>query len=177
MPSPAPAPAPPAPLSPGHWLGRSPRFRGFSAAKLDPGHLQPALGCDGRCRSRCGVGSRLFIPAGKARHRRADPRGRHGMPPDLPRFRVACGPHLLRRSPCSGTLRASWSDLLGASWMSWGRLGPLGTGCRDPLPGQPTTWRAPIGGSVLRGAERRVQSASAGATAESRGVRGHVQGR
>ena len=69
------------------------------------------------------------------------------------------------------------SDLLGASWMSWGRLGPFGTGCRDPLPGRPTTWRAPIGGSVLRGAERRVLSASAGATAEGRGVRGHVQGR
>ena len=36
--SPAPARAAPAPVSPGHWLGRSPRFRGFSAAKLDPGH-------------------------------------------------------------------------------------------------------------------------------------------
>ena len=64
--SPAPAPAAPAPVSPGHWLGRSPRFRGFSAAKLDPGHPQTALGRDGRCHSRAGVGSRRFIPAGKA---------------------------------------------------------------------------------------------------------------
>ncbi len=96
------------------------------------GHLQPALGRDGRCHSRSGVGSRLFILAGKALCAWLHPRARRGMPPDLPRFRMALSPSAPEIAPLRGSERPVSAERIGT-----GDFRPS-----DGLQGRPAAGRA-----------------------------------
>ena len=85
----------------------SPRARRRFQIHPDPVEL-PAL--RRRCRSRAGVGTERFNPAGKARQTRAESRACRGLPPDLPRFRMALSPSA--RS-ANGSIAAETSDPAG----------------------------------------------------------------